>query len=275
MPKTYNLKEPILEMLKENDLSLKTISNRVKEQSDEEILDKTINESLMGLLKEGRIEIIDYDFDVYGRRRMQSIKIYGIVFGSVKTGPFEIEVLIRQLESDDLKKAMKAHKILKKKFKMKIREIENEEEMKWEKLKKKLVCKPFNIFLSEYIDEPRDDLKKEFKNQKRLKNAKILFFENTTSDTKELLDKKNKDLMAFYLDNKNYTKEEKLKLFGHIPPKKMTTNDLDILFEKIIDHINPQELIPKKNLLHNLKVSLSDDKESARSLKKIINCIDL
>ncbi|MCE7700257.1 MAG: hypothetical protein K8E24_015975, partial [Methanobacterium paludis] len=86
MPKTYNLKEPILEMLKDNDLSLKTISNKVKEQSDEEILDKTINEALMGLLKERRIEIIDYDFDVYGRRRMQSIKIYGIVFSSVKTG---------------------------------------------------------------------------------------------------------------------------------------------------------------------------------------------
>ena len=43
--------------------------------------------------------------------------LYGIVFSSIKTSPFEIEILIRKLESDDLKKAMKAYKILKKKFK--------------------------------------------------------------------------------------------------------------------------------------------------------------
>ena len=265
MPKTYNLKELILEMLKEEDLSLKTISNKVREQPNEKILDKTTNEALMGLLKERRIEIIDYDFDVYGGRRMQSIKPYGIVFSSIKTSPFEIEILIRKLESDDLKKAMKAYKILKKKFKRKIREIENEEDVKWEKLEKKLVCKPFNTFLSEYIDESQDDLKKELENQKRLKNAKILFFENNTPNTKEMLDsKKNRKLMAFYLDNKTYTKEEKLKLFGHIAPKKRTTSDLDILFEKIIDYINSQELIPKKILLHTLKVSLSDDQESKR-----------
>ena len=68
MPKTYNLKELILEMLKEEDLSLKTISNKVREQPNEKILDKTTNKALMGLLKERRIEIIDYDFDVYGRK---------------------------------------------------------------------------------------------------------------------------------------------------------------------------------------------------------------
>ncbi|MGZ7208808.1 MAG: hypothetical protein ACXVHV_02915, partial [Methanobacterium sp.] len=88
------------------------------------VSDKTLNEILMNLLKDGEIYITGYDFNVYnGMKRIQSIKAEGIIFGQIKTNPLEIGLLISQLESDnpqDVKEASHKLKII---FREKVDEL--------------------------------------------------------------------------------------------------------------------------------------------------------
>ncbi|MGP8022621.1 MAG: hypothetical protein ACLPHE_01125, partial [Methanobacterium sp.] len=65
MPRNYKLKELILESLDERELSKKELLDHIIKKSDTNISDKTFNESLMNLLKDGKICMIGYDFDVY------------------------------------------------------------------------------------------------------------------------------------------------------------------------------------------------------------------
>ncbi len=103
MPKNYNMKEIILELLAGNELSKKELLEKIRKESLRSTSDKTLNESLMMLLKERKIYITNYDFSIYdGVKRIQSIKPEGIVFGLMKTDFVEIETLIKLLESDDV-----------------------------------------------------------------------------------------------------------------------------------------------------------------------------
>ena len=47
MPKNYNLKELILQLLSEGELSKKELMMEIRRESDNPVSDKTINESLM------------------------------------------------------------------------------------------------------------------------------------------------------------------------------------------------------------------------------------
>ena len=86
MPKNYNMKEIILELLKSKELSKKELLENIRSKSNRSTSDKTLNESLMVLLKEKKIYITSYDFGIYdGVKRIQSIKPEGIVFGLMKT----------------------------------------------------------------------------------------------------------------------------------------------------------------------------------------------
>jgi len=101
MPRN-NLRELTLEIIQENELPKKRIMEEIRNKSGRSVSDKTLNEVLMNLLKEGEIYITGYDFDVYkGMKRIQSIKAEGIIFGPIKTNPLEIGILINQLESDN------------------------------------------------------------------------------------------------------------------------------------------------------------------------------
>ena len=103
MPKNYNMKEIILELLAGKELSKKELLENIRKESLRSTSDKTLNESLMMLLKERKIYITNYDFSIYdGVKRIQSIKPEGIVFGLMKTDFVEIETLIKLLESDDV-----------------------------------------------------------------------------------------------------------------------------------------------------------------------------
>jgi hypothetical protein len=126
MPKNYNLKELILESLDGNELSKKTLLESIRKGSERSTSDKTLNESLMSLLKEKRIYITNYDFSIYdGVKRIQSIKPDGIVFGLMKTDFVEIETLIKQLESNDVNTVQNASSKLKRNFRNKIYELKS------------------------------------------------------------------------------------------------------------------------------------------------------
>ena len=124
MSKNSELKELTLNIIEEKELSRKKLLEEIRNQSN--ISDKTLNEILMSFLKEGKIYISGYDFNVYnGIKRIQSIKADGIMFGSIKTDPLEIGLLINQLENNDPEKVKEASHKLKIIFKGKMNEIEN------------------------------------------------------------------------------------------------------------------------------------------------------
>ncbi len=123
MSKNRKLKELTFKIIGENELSRKKLLEEIRKQSN--ISDKTLNEILMSFLKEGKIYIVGYDFDVYnGIKRIQSIKSDGIIFGIIKTDPLEIDILIKQLESNDPLEVKDTLYKLKTIFKRKIEEIE-------------------------------------------------------------------------------------------------------------------------------------------------------
>lgn len=128
MSKNRKLKELTLKIIGENELSRKKLLEEIRKQSN--ISDKTLNEILMSFLKEGKIYITGYDFDVYnGVKRIQSIKSDGIIFGVIKTDPLEIGLLLNQLESNDSEKVKEASHKLKIIFSGKIDEINSSEDI--------------------------------------------------------------------------------------------------------------------------------------------------
>ena len=124
MPRNYNLKELILKALDEKELSKKELLANIVTNSETNVSDKTFNESLMSLLKNGKICIIGYDFGIYeGIKRIQSIRPDGIIFSLVKTDYFEIEILIKQLGSSDVDTVKNASYKLKRIFRNKLEEL--------------------------------------------------------------------------------------------------------------------------------------------------------
>jgi hypothetical protein len=133
MPKNYNLRRLILEVLESDELSKRKILETIRSRSGVGTSDKTFNESLMALLREGQIYIADYDFSIYdGVKRIQSIRPEGIVFGVSRMDFVEIETIIKQMESNDHEEVYKASKNLKRVFRRKIDEVQVEGNLKVE-----------------------------------------------------------------------------------------------------------------------------------------------
>ncbi|MDD1773967.1 MAG: hypothetical protein LUQ24_00380 [Methanobacterium sp.] len=127
MPRNYKLKELILETLDEKELSKKELLGHIMSNSHMNISDKTFNESLMSLLKDGKICMIGYDFSIYNDvKRIQSIRPDGIIFSLVKTDFFEIESLIKKLDSGNEEEVRNSSYKLKRIFRNKINELEEE-----------------------------------------------------------------------------------------------------------------------------------------------------
>lgn len=145
MPRN-NLRELTLEIIQENELPKKRILDEIRKKSGRSVSDKTLNEILMNLLKEGEIYITGYDFQVYnGMKRIQSIKAEGIIFGQVKTSPLEISLLINQLESNDPSEVKEASNKLKTIFRGKIDELKNND------LKDEIEIKNINLLFNKMI----------------------------------------------------------------------------------------------------------------------------
>ena len=127
MPRNYKLKEAILQALDEKELSRKELLGYIMRNSKMNISDKTFNESLMNLLKEGKICMFGYDFGIYHDvKRIQSIRPDGIIFSLVKTDFFEIESLIKKLDSGNEDEVKTASYKLRRIFRNKIKEMEEE-----------------------------------------------------------------------------------------------------------------------------------------------------
>jgi len=127
MPRNYKLKELILETLDEKELSKKELLGYIMSNSHMNISDKTFNESLMSLLKDGKLCMIGYDFGIYNDvKRIQSIRPDGIIFSLVKTDFFEIESLIKKLDSGNEDEVRNSSYKLKRIFRNKIKELEDD-----------------------------------------------------------------------------------------------------------------------------------------------------
>lgn len=121
MPRNYKLPEMILKVLEDGEMSKRELQLTIIEKADTNVSDKTFNESLMNLLREGKIYLAGYDFSVYqGVKRIQSMRTEGIIFGLAITDFFEIESLLKQLESKEFEEVKKASSDLRRIFKRKI-----------------------------------------------------------------------------------------------------------------------------------------------------------
>jgi len=126
MPKNYNLRKLILEILESEELSKKKILETIRKKSGISTSDKTFNESLMALLREGHIYIVDYDFTIYnGVKRIQSIRPEGIVFGVSRMDFVEIETILKKMESNNHDEVYRASKNLKRIFHRKMEELQS------------------------------------------------------------------------------------------------------------------------------------------------------
>lgn len=127
MPRNYKLKELILESLDKKEMSKKDLLGHIISNTHMKISDKTFNESLMNLLKEGKICMIGYDFGIYQDvKRIQSIRPDGIIFSLVKTDFFELETLINKLDSGNEEEVKNSSYKLKRVFRNRIRELEKD-----------------------------------------------------------------------------------------------------------------------------------------------------
>ena len=156
MPKNYNMKEIILELLVARELSKKELLENIRKKSERSTSDKTLNESLMVLLKEKKIYITNYDFTIYnGIKRIQSIKPEGIVFGLMKTDFVEIETLIKLLENDDVDVVRNASSKLKKNFRNKIDDLKSRHSFEMEEDIDTLFNKTIFYIYSQTEDQKR------------------------------------------------------------------------------------------------------------------------
>jgi len=133
MPRNYRLKESILQVLDKKELSKKELLEYIKKNSKMNISDKTFNESLMTLLKEGKLCMIGYDFSIYQDvKRIQSIRPDGIIFSLVKTDFFEIESLLKKLDTGNEEEVKNASYKLRRIFRNRILEKQEEGTLKEE-----------------------------------------------------------------------------------------------------------------------------------------------
>lgn len=124
MPRKYDVHHSILQLLEEKDLSRKELLKQVRKNSEPSISDKTLNESLIRLLKDKKIAVTGYDLGIYeGVSRVQSMKPDGIIFSKVNIDPMEMENLLKKLESDDLKEVKSSLHKLKIIFRVKMASI--------------------------------------------------------------------------------------------------------------------------------------------------------
>jgi len=131
MPKKSNLKKTVLKVLEEKDLSKKEINLELKEVYNKNFSDKTLNEVLVKLLREEKIDVVGYDLSIYeGMKRVQSLKPEGMIFGSVKIEKLEMEFLFKKLESEDLETIKKAYTQLKNIFFKRLKSVEKTDYLK-------------------------------------------------------------------------------------------------------------------------------------------------
>ena len=117
MPKKSNLKNIVQELLEDKNLSKKEITSELKEVYNKNFSDKTLNEVLVKLLRDEKIDVVGYDLSIYGgMKRVQSLKPDGMIFGSLKIEQIQIEILFKKLESENIGTVKKAHSQLKKFF---------------------------------------------------------------------------------------------------------------------------------------------------------------
>ena len=128
MPRKYEVHQLILQLLDEKDLSRNELLKQVRNKSELSVSDKTLNESLIRLLKDNKIAVTGYDLGIYdGVSRVQSMKPDGIIFSRVNIDPIEMEILLKKLESDDTKEVKSTLHKLKIIFRIKMGLIRPEE----------------------------------------------------------------------------------------------------------------------------------------------------
>lgn len=136
MPRNALLSPFILEELKEGELNWSELKKRVRKHHDGsgDSFRKMYNSALFRLLNNGYIYIVGYDFPLDKRKQPQAFIPDFFIFKLMKKDISEIRYLIKQSDSPSLGEVMDASHELRELFRNKIKEIEAENEIKWNRL---------------------------------------------------------------------------------------------------------------------------------------------
>lgn len=262
--------------LKKNSIKEKSLK---KSEDLDLISPNLLHEVLTDLMKDGIIEIVDYDFGIYGDiKQIQSIKSEGLVFDVVKTSPMEICALLEELNCKEPKKVIKANKKLKRQFRRKYKEHENILIRRWVKKTQRTYeytpDKLLDILPSE-LEKHRDNKDDRLKNLKikikSLDGGKIWFYNRfgmQKPSPEELL-----RYCKFVFDEEGTMDLEKvLNSLEYFKPVKKDNTYIDTLFDEIIVYIQfDSEYDKRKDLMIKMAKGLSDIKESYLVFEELID----
>lgn len=157
-----NLCKPVIEEeLKKSSLNIKILKNKVKDyfkDTNQKVSDKRFYEALMDLLKDRKVAIAGYDFEVHdvADGRFQSFK-EGVVFEWVKREQIEIFSLLTQLENPEPNNATEVKKSLRNIFEKKYEEYQKQEQDFYNSI----VSRAESFSLKAEITELKEEVKKE------------------------------------------------------------------------------------------------------------------
>lgn len=287
MSRKYNLKDIIPEILREKGpLNKKNILETIIKQNNDinQISSKTMDENILNLLKSDTIQISGYQFDGY-KNRMQNIKSDYLLFDVVKTLPFEINVTIKQLKSEDPKILRESYQELKNLFRKKYREIQDDYYKSYKEWEKSLKLIPISDALAE-IEEIESHPFFSNKYESQILKIKNILIQNDSNKCIWIASELNKKtdirsvLMGhgIVIEYRNqalidlpkplFRKEDIITfILGLMPPKKMDLKSVDMLFEAVLSYLN----IGENNKYHDLfSKALSDNFDSFDAFKKVI-----
>lgn len=229
-----------------------------------------LHESLTDLMREGVIEIVDYDFSIYRDvNQIQSIKSEGLVFDVIQSSPMDICALLEEISSNEPKNVIKANKKLKNQFKRKYMKLDDEKLKRWNHKIKSTYHYSRNELgdvLEKNVFESRFDKKIEIFTKKLNKiqpHGRIWFydhFQNSKTPSPIELLKYSKTVV----DEKNQMNEiQVLNRLGYSKPKKTSHKDIYRLYDETINYILFDLNQPEKNeYIVKLSKGLSDLRES-------------
>ena len=262
--------------LKKEDI--KTLS--IKNSPDLNLISSNLlHEAITDLMIDDSIEIVDYDFSIYGNvAQIQSIKNDGLVFDVVVRSPMEICALMDQLGSKNPEDVINANKKLKRQFKRKYREYEQILKRRWAKR----IHRTYEYSQVELLDilpselpKPINDGKKRIKTLKdeinKIPDGGKIWFYNPFG-----MKKPSPVELVRYCDqivdeNGNMDVVQVLNSIGHLKPEKIDNNTIDLLFDEIITYIQfDSEPYEKKELVKKMAIGLSNIKEASLAFEEII-----
>ena len=286
--------------LKRNDIRERIIN----ESSNVCITDKSLDEAILKLMKNGEIEIVSYDFNSH-KGRMQNINKDYILFNVVKTTPMELSALFELMvndgigliksrssnnKEDEIQLVEKVRTKLKNLFIRRYDAYENRIVDRWNSK----ISRIYTLSASQILDVVNGDWMKFIEPKLKSNQKYVESISNSVNKWKSKLNNIPNTEIIYFFDNLGYkkpskldiikfriyhinvgsklTKEEFLEIFEYKKPVKRTSNEIALFFDEMVIYIlMDADPLKKEEYRDNLVKGLSDAEESEIAFDELMN----